>query len=497
MTMQKNTFLFRWIALAALLAACVPTVPVAPITPAAVTAEPAAEAHTPGPSPTPLPTRSAFLPGELVAYTAQTGDTLPALARRFNTSVEEIRATNPIIPEVVTTLPPGLPMQIPIYYRSFWGSPYQIMPDSLFINGPLAAEFNAADFVANSSGWLNGYVEYAAGQNRSGAQIVEYVATNFSVSPLLLLALLEYEAGALSNPALAGTRAIYPLGHESFQHRGLYLQLVWAANRLNNGYYGWRTGDLLELTLADGSLERPDPWQNAATVALQYYFRELPVNQYHFATGSQGLAATLSDLFGDVWALDQPHLPGSLEQPTFTLPFPLGELWAFTGGPHAGWGTGAPLAALDFAPPSDAESCVTSPAWATAVAAGLIVRSDTGLLALDLDMDGDERTGWVVFYLHLAAFEKAPLGAVLAQGDPLGHPSCEGGTSTGAHIHIARKYNGEWLPADFALPFVMEGWQPRAGAQPYEGQLLRNGITVRACVCSDASTWLRAEMLPE
>src|SRR5690606_9995243 len=47
---------------------------------------------------TPLPTRPAFAPGELVDYTAQTGDTLPALALRFNTSVDEILAANPFIP---------------------------------------------------------------------------------------------------------------------------------------------------------------------------------------------------------------------------------------------------------------------------------------------------------------------------------------------------------------------------------------------------------------
>ncbi len=493
--MNKLTrFLTFTLALGFALAACQPAPPAA--APAVPTAT-LAPTLTAGPSPTPLPTRDAFLPAEEVPYIAQTGDTLPALARRFNTSVAEIRAANPVIPEVVTTLPPGFPMNIPVYYRSFWGSPFKIMPDSFFIYGPLAIDFDTAAFVAEQPGWLNGYVEYAAGLNRSGADIVDYVAINFSISPRVLLALLEYEAGALSNPALPAARAEFPLGYESFQHRGLYLQLVWAANRLNNGYYAWRTGDLLEFTLADGSLERPDPWLNAATVAFQHFYHRAPLARFRAATGPDGLAATLGTLYGDLWAQDVPHISGSLEQPTFTLPFPLGELWAHTGGPHAGWGTGAPLAALDFAPPDDAEICHTSAAWATAVAAGLVVRTDTGLLVLDLDMDGDERTGWVVFYLHLAAYEKAPLGAVLAQGDRVGHPSCEGGTSTGAHIHIARKYNGEWLAADFALPFVMEGWLPLAGSQPYEGQLTRNGQTVRACVCSDSSTWLRAETPPE
>ncbi|MBI3159560.1 MAG: LysM peptidoglycan-binding domain-containing protein [Chloroflexi bacterium] len=482
------------VALAGLLAACAAPPPAATPPPPPATLAPTVTA---GPSPTPLPTRPAYLPGELVAYIAQTGDTLPALARRFNTTAREIMAANPVIPQSVTTLPPGFPMQIPIYYRSFWGTPYQILPDSWFVNGPQAAEFDTAAFVAGQPGWLNGYVEYAAGQNRSGANIVDYVATNFSVSPMLLLGLLEYQTAALSDPDLSGLDALYPLGYVSYQHRGLYLQLVYAANVLNNGYYRWRAGDLIEMELSDRTTERPDPWQNAASVALHYYFRSLPVNQYRHAIGPQGIAAVFQALFGDVWAQDEPHLPGSLEQPYFSLPFPAGEVWAFTGGPHAGWGEGYPLAALDFAPPDTAENCVISSDWATAIAAGQVVRSGEGLVALDLDQDGDERTGWVVFYLHLAAVGKAPLGAVLQQGDPLGHPSCEGGTSTGAHVHIARKYNGEWLAADFALPFVMEGWVPAAGDAPYQGTLTRFSARVEACVCSDSFSWVTAGPLPE
>src|SRR5512140_1478967 len=46
------------------------------------------------PTPIPAPTsgRPNYAPGELVDYTAQSGDTLPALARRFNTTEAEIRA---------------------------------------------------------------------------------------------------------------------------------------------------------------------------------------------------------------------------------------------------------------------------------------------------------------------------------------------------------------------------------------------------------------------
>ena len=74
-----------------------------------------------------FPTRPNFKPGELVDYVAQTGDTLPALAARFNTTVPEIREANPLVPPDATTMPPGFPMRIPIYFRSLWGS---CLPDA-------------------------------------------------------------------------------------------------------------------------------------------------------------------------------------------------------------------------------------------------------------------------------------------------------------------------------------------------------------------------------
>lgn len=448
-------------------------------------------------SATPIPERPKYDPGELVEYTAISGDTLPVLAIRFNTSVEEIRAANPIIPPDATTLPPGMPMQIPIYYRALWGSPFQILPDSLFINGPAQIGFDTSAFVDGYPGWLREYRAYAAGANRTGAEIIDYVALNFSVSPRVLLALLEYQTGALTSASLPQhLDARYPLGYESRNHRGLYLQLVWAANQLNQGYYSWRSGRLITLDLLDGTIEHPDPWQTAATVALQYYFSLAYSGlDYEFHTGPEGFAHTYRDLFGDPWANEQAHIPGSLRQPVMVLPFERGKTWAYTGGPHTGWGTGQPFAAIDFAPPSVATGCVNSDEWATAVADGVVARIDTGVVELDLDGDGDPRTGWVMLYLHIATRDKPAVGTFIAQGAPLGHPSCEGGTSTGTHIHIARKYNGEWIAADGTLAFNLGGWVAHDGYKPYAGTLTRFSQTVTASVNAAHHSFITAEKL--
>jgi LasA protease len=451
-----------------------------------------------GPTPSPSPSRPVYEPGELVEYFAQTGDTLAGVAAHFNTTVSEIFAANPIIPTSATTLPPGLPMQVPIYYQPFWGSSYQILPDSLFIDGPAQVDFDTAEFASGYPGWLKNLVEYASGANRSGPQIVDTIARQYSISPRLLLALLEYESGVLSESSPLPEDRLYPLGYEDPAHRGLYLQLSWAANLLNDSYYRWRDGSLRELELQDGRIERPDPWQNAATVAFQAYFAsKLPPEEYTVATGEDGLAQTYRSLFGDPWAANQPHIPGSLEQPILALPFEPGEVWAYTGGPHTAWGNGMPYAAIDFAPPAVVGGCSDSQEWATAVAPGVVARSEPATVVLDLDGDGDERTGWAIFYFHLATEDRIRSGTEVQIGDKIGHPSCEGGRATGTHVHIARKYNGEWMPAGGTIPFNLGDWVASAGDLPYQGSLTRFGQTKWACVCSSQGSQIAAEKTPK
>ncbi len=463
-----------------LLAACgapqstAPT-PVSPSTPAF---------PTPAAIFTPLPTRPPFGPGELVDYVAQNGDTLPALAARFNTTEAEIRTANPIIPQNASTMPPGMPMKIPIYFKALWGNPYQILPDSLFINGPDQVDFDITAFINSQPGWFKNYIGQLGDGPRSGAEIVKLVSTNFSVSPRLLLAMLEYYSQALSNPNTPNTE--YLLGYNDQFHAGVYMQLVWLANILNNGYYGWRRGALIEFEHPDGRIERPDPWQNAATVSLQFVFaQQYSSPQYDQMTGPGGLAQTYKVLFGDPWQNGAttnsvtPFIPGSLTQPTFTLPFERGKSWNYTGGPHTGWGKGEPYAAIDFAPNGVAE-CGLSNDWVTAMAPGVIARSEVDGTMLDLDGDGDERTGWDIFYLHLATIDHIPAGTKVNTGDRIGHASCEGGEVTGTHVHIARKYNGEWILADSPVPFVMEGWAVHDGSTAYQGFLKRFSQTVTA-----------------
>lgn len=71
-----------------------------------------------------------------------------------------------------------------------------------------------------------------------------------------------------------------------------------------------------------------------------------------------------------------------------------------------------------------------------------------------------------------------PVGTVVDTGAPLGHPSCEGGQATGTHVHMARKYNGEWLPADGISAILCRstgGWVAQSTGTAYQGLYDRAG----------------------
>lgn len=487
--------IFLWLInillITSIMAACSPMEPV----PVYITPFPQlpTAANEPITEPTALATRPVYDPGTLVDYTAQSGDTLTALAAHFNTTLNEILIANPELPAETTTLTPGSVIKVPIYYKALWGNQFQILPDALFVNGPHQSGFDTRAFVDSYPGWLKNYSALAGDQTRRGGDLIDYVAQNYSISPRLLLALVEYQSQGLTSETRLDERFDYPLGYEDQFHKGLYLQLNWASNLLNNGYYSWRMGALDTIIRMDGTIEHPDPWQNAATVALQNYFSTLlPVEEYEIAIYSEGFYKTYRDLFGDPWQNFTDHIPGNLQQPALALPFAIGKTWTYTGGPHAAWGIGEPMAAVDFAPPAALGGCAPSNEYVVAIADGQIIRSEPAVVMLDLDGDGDEHTGWVILYLHLGKTEQIQPGMLVKTGDPIGHPSCEGGSATGTHIHIARKYNGEWIAAYGALPFNLEGWVTDKGSEPYLGTLKKHGRTVDACTCSDPDSQITA-----
>ncbi|GAP08331.1 membrane proteins related to metalloendopeptidases [Anaerolinea thermolimosa] len=429
------------------------------------------------------PLRSADPPGSLLQYLTQPGDTLAALSLRFAVQLPGSSLPAGTSPEAL--LPAGIPLTLPSPSVETLPA-LALLPDSEVIYGPPAAAFDLQAFINASGGYLSTFRETIDGEEMSGAQIVRRIALETSINPRLLLAVLEWRSGWVTGSP-RNPDPDYPIGFGAPSHRGLYRELALVTRLLTQAYYGWRSGTFSKIEFLDGTTLPPHPALNAGSVAVQNLTARLnsPVDWPTAVYGENGLLAVYDALFGDPWkraAQYEPLFPPDLSQtqPHWELPFAPGEVWSFTGGPHMAWGIGSPAGALDFAPADEAKGCTPSVRWATAAADGVVVRSERGLLVLDVDGDGYEQTGWSLLYLHLANEGRLSVGTRVKQGEPLGHPSCEGGPATGRHVHIVRKYHGEWIGAGAILPFILSGWLVKAGELPYQGQLLKEGQVIEA-----------------
>ena len=441
-------------------------------------------------TPTPDATRPSVLQRQSVEeYTVQRGDSLSQIAMRYGVSAAQIAEANEM--QVTDTLFVGQVLTIPVPNLNDFGPSLKLLPDSDFVYGPSTVGFNLEAFVSAYGGYLAHYREEIPGvlldgsddaRTLTGSQIVQVVAEHYSVSPRLLLAVLEHQSGWVRSRTPGDETLAYPIGRVEVGRDGLYRQLTWAARQLNSGYYGWRAGYLISWAFGDGSVALIAPGLNAGTVGVQGFFSSLLVrSEWEKAVTEEGFYTTYWLLFGNPFAeAYEPLVPVDLVQPALQLPFEVGDVWSFTGGPHPAWDTGSGWAALDFAPPGEPRGCVISEAWAVAAADGVVVRSADGSLLIDMDGDGYEQTGWVLFYLHMDRLDRVEVGTAVKAGDRVGHPSCEGGVSNGTHLHFARKYNGEWIPADGSVPFVLDGWISAGLASQYDGTMTNGERTIEA-----------------
>lgn len=411
-------------------------------------------------------------------HLVQSGDTLGTVAQQYGVSLQAIMEANGLSDPNLLSV--GQSLTIPAPSPGDQGPDFKIIPDSELVYGPASAKFDVEAYVQGQGGYLASYQEDVEGELLSGPEIITRVAQSYSVNPRLLLAMLEHQSGWVTETPPFGMD--YPMGLEDVWHQGMYKQLTWTADTLNRGYYLWRANAISTWVLADGSVVPIAPTINAGTAGVQAFFAQLDdAFTWQGNTTAFGLFQTYFFLFGNPFDYAiEPLVPAYLTQPAMQLPFEAGAIWSFTGGPHGGWDTGSAWAALDFGPPGETAGCTPSEEWVVAVADGWIVRTGDGVVIQDLDGDGFEQTGWVVFYMHIESRERVSPKTYVFAGDRLGHPSCEGGFSNGTHVHIARKYNGEWIAADGLLPFMMEGWVSSGNGIEYDGFLANGDQVVEA-----------------
>jgi len=430
------------------------------------------------------------VPNGFIRYISQSGDTIPAVAAHFGVSRPFVQSPQEISESEI--IDPGTELWVRDALNET-SSAEQLFPDGEVVYSPSAIDFDLQEFADSQGGYLSTYAELMTRGTTPATEILQQLALEHSYHPRILLALMELESGWVTRQPNSDEEDHYPFGYIKSDRGGIYQQTGWAIRRLHYGYYEWRAGRLKELTFMDGETLRLSPYLNAGSVAVMYFLAQ--IHSYpeweQRVYGEDGITAVYEGLFGDPWQNVgewDPLFPAGILQPEMNLPFPPNQRWAHTCGPHTAWGREGPPAALDFAPPSGNAGCDNSRRYATAAAAGLVVRDGKGVIVIDLDKDGYEQTGWVLVYMHIANTGRVEAGDYLNVDDNVGHPSCEGGSSSGTHVHIARKYNGEWVLAEGGLPFVLSGYQAYNGDDFCGGTLVLDDDVVHAFPWGNALT---------
>ena len=171
----------------------------------------------------------------------------------------------------------------------------------------------------------------------------------------------------------------------------------------------------------------------------------------------------------------------------YTLPFPKGETWFLTGGPHADGLSNDVRYAIDIAPPevrkcpTDGSKLVIDNRMVTASASGQVIlagddknRNDPSHSMVKIK----DANGLTEVYIHLTN-TKVKKGDNVSQGAPLGNPSCEyppGGRTEGAHVHEGLEKDGQAIPIDGV---IVGGWTIRNGSKNYNGTMTRTGEKTR------------------
>ncbi len=446
------------------------------------------------PAPAPIPTVAPLVEAMPIPTPAgppftfhlvEEGESLSYISWLYDVSIEDLVAMNKLDgPSALIQV--GQSLRVPLQADTP-GPSQHLLPDSEVVYSPAYVGFDLKQFVESKGGYLVGYTEYVDGQMLSGVEIVQRVAEQFSVGPRLLLALLEHYGGWVTNPHPTADQLNRMLGPRNPRGQSLYLALGWTANRINAGYYGYKRDGFWVFTLADRTQTVTPQGLNAGTVGVQNILA-LHSDQATWLQelGPDGLLADYRALFGDPMThAIEPLVPKTLVQPPLSLPWAKGQGFYLTSGPHPAYADGSAWAALDFGPPDVLGNCFYSAEPNTAAAAGVVEVARHGAVELDLDGDGHIQTGWVLQYLHVVLDADRPVqvGQRVAEGDIIGYASCEGGLADSSHLHLARRYNGEWIEAGGAVPMNLSGWVTQHSLAPYEGRVKKDNEIREACEC--------------
>lgn len=316
---------------------------------------------------------------------------------------------------------------------------------------------------------IAGYLQAKAPHLQAHAEVISHWAGYSSISPKVLLALMEQQTSALSKSSslIAQHRPFGELSREA----GFSGQVKDVAHQLANMLY------------AEPAVAGADEFGAKPVVSpLQALFAARSPQ----LVGTQAVAdfaQTYQNLFGKSFDVEKLQLAPSLAASRNTLagpangflqfPFPLGASW-HVGGAHTNTGSGNyPMSSLDMSKGGGWGSN-QSGIWVSSSAAGTFKRHSSCFAEVV------HSGGWSTTYYHLMNI-RYNTGATVSKNAAIANPAntkaqalCNGGASTGPHEHWSLKQNGAWYHLNGVY---LSGWQITATGSSYDTNCSRFYLT--------------------
>ena len=315
---------------------------------------------------------------------------------------------------------------------------------------------------------IHKYLEENAPHLADKAEIISHYAGYSSISPKLLIALMEQESGLISvNKSLANTAR--PFGVLSSKS-GFREQVEDISSRLATEFYKGhsyaQTGVNEKLTTDSDAVKAV-----RAILAPKYSSnadKAMKASETAHSKAVVALGQTYNKLFGEA---DHQVKSSSAKQQKianiddyFQLPYLVGETWR-NGGTHTNNGSGSyPQSSLDFNNGGRWGDNLRH-IWVTAAAPGTVKYHSSCF------MEVIHEGGWSTTYYHLDNIQYGTNTNVdrntriANYASSKGQALCNGGQSTGPHLHFSLKRNGQFYHLDGVK---LSGYKVDAGRNSYD-----------------------------
>ena len=372
-----------------------------------------------------------------------------------------------------------------------------VLSDGQFVYGPNVGDFNLESYLDAKAPYLSAYADELYGRS-------EY----YSINPKIYLTLLELHAQLISHPdetriedalGMGGADLVSQIDEISSVMIGAFYSHLYTYSALPAAQR-----KLPPLRARNGSKLSIVPQTNAGTYALVAALAQMEDERdlagFLDARLPNGFRETYVRLFKDDPAAEEIRInvPGQADylaapDGLLQLPYPRGQSWTFGGVHDSDGGAGDPTltdgSSMDFSPGWPNWNDDTSNMWVVAAASG----TATKISACSFKISHTD--GWETAYYHLENIQRS--SGPIDQNDPIGviantleEATCNGGSSTGPHVHFSLKRNGVLVPLN-GTP--LSGWYVHSGRWSYDDD--PNYMWLERCGTKKyAWSWLQSEI---